>query len=132
DGTIGSCYASAVWGGPVGTLYIGAGATTIGPTSYGGSIRQVNPATGGSILQTRPPRTVGRTPPLDNAGVRARGTFRCVAPTTPTPPRLPSPARGAVGSPGRAGQTGVLGQRVCAGAPLFVPTETNGLHDFPP
>src|SRR5262249_46329134 len=84
DGTIGSCYASAVWGGPVGTLYIGAGATTTGRTSYGGSIRQVNPATGGYIWQTGLPCTAAGTPTLDNAGVLAVGTFRCVAPNPPT------------------------------------------------
>jgi len=131
DGTIGSCYASAVWGGPVGTLYIGAGATTIGPTSYGGSIRQVNPATGGYIWQTGLPCTVAGTPTLDNAGVLAVGTFRCVAPNTPTA-YLINAATGAILTTLPVGSTKVFGQPVFAQGTLFVATETNGLYDFAP
>src|SRR6266704_4585357 len=47
-----SCLASAVWNGQAGALYIGGDPTTIGATSYGGSVRQVNPATGAYIWQT--------------------------------------------------------------------------------
>jgi outer membrane protein assembly factor BamB len=52
DGTTGSCFASADWNAPAGDLYVSGGATTIGTTSYGGSVDEVNPATGAYIWRT--------------------------------------------------------------------------------
>src|SRR6266852_2700448 len=74
-GGTGECIASAVWDGPAGTLYIGGNATTIGALSYGGSIGQVNPATGSYLWHTGLPCSVEGTPSLDSAGVLAVGTF---------------------------------------------------------
>jgi hypothetical protein len=53
-GTLSSCLASAVWDGPAGALYVGGDGATIGGTSFGGSVRQVNPDTGTFIWQTSP------------------------------------------------------------------------------
>ena len=80
-----SCIASAVWNGPSGALYIGGDRTTIGATSYGGSVRQVNPATGAFIWQTGLPCAVMGTPSLDSAGVLAAGTYSCAQPQPPAP-----------------------------------------------
>ncbi len=130
-GMIGSCFASAVWNGPAGTLYIGGGATTIGATSYGGSIRQVNPATGGYIWQTGLPCTVVGTPTLDSAGVLAVSTYRCAAPNTPGAYLIDS-ATGAILTTLPVGASKVFSQPVFAQDALFVATETNGLYDFAP
>lgn len=131
DGTIGSCFASAVWNGPAGALYVSGGATTIGTTSYGGSIDQVNPATGAYIWQSGLPCTVVGTPTLDSAGVLAVGTYRCVSPSTPGA-YLVNAATGAILTTLPVGSTKIFGQPVFAQGTLFVATETNGLYDFAP
>jgi outer membrane protein assembly factor BamB len=130
-GSIGSCFASADWDVVTGGLYLSAGATTIGTTSYGGSIDQVNPATGGYIWQTGLPCTVVGTPTLDSAGVLAVGTYRCVSPNT-AGAYLVDATTGAVLATLPVGSTKVFGQPVFAQGALFVATETNGLYDFTP
>ena len=77
------CLASSVWNGSAGALYIGGDPTVIGGTSYGGSMRQVNPVTGAYMWQTGLPCAVMGTPSLDGAGVLAVGTYICPAGTTP-------------------------------------------------
>ena len=130
-GTIGSCFASADWDAPAGDLYISGGATTIGTTSYGGSIDEVNPATGAYIWQTGLPCTVVGTPTLDSARVLAVGTYRCVSPKTPGA-YLVDAATGAILITLPVGSTKVFAQPVFAQSALFVATETNGLYDFAP
>jgi PQQ-like domain len=130
-GMIGSCFASAVWNGPAGTLYIGGGATTIGSDGFGGSIRQVAPATGGYIWQTGLPCTVVGTPTLDSAGVLAVGTYRCTAPNTPGVYLINS-ATGAMLTALPVGTSKVFSQPVFAQRSLFVATEAKGLYDFAP
>ena len=130
-GMTGSCFASAVWNGPAGTLYIGGGATTIGSTGYGGSVRQVDPATGGYIWQTGLPCTVVGTPTLDSAGVLAVGTYRCTTPNTPGVYLIDS-ATGAMLTALPVGTSKVFSQPVFAQGTLFVATETQGLDDFAP
>jgi hypothetical protein len=76
-GPAGSCLASAVWDGSAGTMYIGGDGTTIGTTSHGGSVRQVNPATGAYVWQAGLPCAVMGTPSLDSAGVLAAATDYC-------------------------------------------------------
>lgn len=125
------CIASAVWNGPAGTLYIAGNATTIGGISYGGSIRQVDPATGGYLWQTGLPCTVTGTPTLDSAGVLAVGTYQCTAPNTPGA-YLIDASTGAILTSLPVGSVHVFGQPVFAQGNLFVATETNGLYDFAP
>ena len=57
-----SCLASAVWDVQTGQMYIGGNTTTIGGTTYGGSVRQVDPSTGHFIWQTGLPCPVMGTP----------------------------------------------------------------------
>jgi outer membrane protein assembly factor BamB len=133
-----SCLASAVWDGPTGQLYVGADTTTIGGTTYGGSVRQVNPSTGAFIWQRGLPCAVMGTPSLDSAGVLAVGTYNCanLSPTSSGPPGayLINAATGTILKtlPVGSTKTKVFGQPVFAQGTLFVATESNGLYNFAP
>jgi len=129
-GTIGSCFASADWDAPAGDLYLSGGATTIGTSGYGGSIDEVNPATGAYIWQTGLPCTVVGTPTLDSAGVLAVGTFYSCHSASDA--YLVDAATGAILTALPVGSTRVFGQPVFAHFTLFVATETHGLYDFAP
>lgn len=117
--------------GQAGTLYLSGNATTIGGTSYGGSIRRVSPATGGYLWQTGLPCAVMGTPVLDGAGVLAAGTYFCPRSAVPGA-YLINAATGALLAALPTGSSRVFGQPVFAQGTLFVPTETNGLYDFAP
>jgi outer membrane protein assembly factor BamB len=68
------CDSSAVWNGT--SLIIGGGAqTTIGTTTYPGSVQALNPATGAAIWQTGLPGTIVGTPTEDGGGVVAAQTY---------------------------------------------------------
>ena len=125
------CVASAVWNGPAGNLYIAGNATTIGGTRYSGSIRQVNPATGGFLWQTGLPCGAIGTPALNSAGVLAVGTYPCTAPNTPGA-YLINASTGAILTALPVGSSRVFSQPVFAQGSLFVATETNGLYAFAP
>jgi len=60
---------------------VAAQATVIGSTTFAGSVRQLDPATGNVLWETGLPNGVLGTPSLDGAGVLAVGTFG--ASTTP-------------------------------------------------
>ena len=105
--------------------------TTIGATTYGGSIRQVNPATGAFIWQTGLHCAVMGTPALDSAGVLAAGTYSCPKSQAPGA-YLIKAATGAVLTTLPTGTSRVFAQPVFAQGTLFVATETNGLYDFAP
>ena len=126
----GQCIASAVWDAAAGTLFIGGNATTIGGTRYGGSIRQVNPATGAFGWQTGLPCAAEGTPSLDSAGVLAAGTYGFG--TCPTGAYLIDAATGAILTTLPVGSARVFAQPVFAQGTLFVATETNGLYNFAP
>ncbi len=126
-----SCLASSVWNGPTGALYIGGDPTTIGATSYGGSVRQVNPATGSYIWQTGLPCSVMGTPSLDSAGVLAAGTYLCPIGST-AGAYLINAATGAVLKTLPVGSGRVFSQPVFAQGTLFVATEAQGLYNFAP
>lgn len=131
DGTFGECIASAVWDATGGTLYAGGGGTTIGGTTYGGSIDKINPATGAYVWRTGLPCRVFGTPTLDSAGVLAVGTFSCTAPNTPAA-YLINAATGKILTTLPVGSTRIFGQPVFAQGTLFVATEANGLYDLAP
>ena len=126
-----SCLASSIWNGQAGALYIGGDPTTIGGISYGGSVRQVNPATGAYIWQTGLPCAVMGTPSLDSAGVLAAGTYRCPTGNTPGA-SLINAATGAILKTLPVSPSRVFGQPVFAQGTLFVATETQGLYNFAP
>jgi len=130
NGTTGSCFASAVWDAPANDLYLSGGATTIGTTKQGGSINEVNPATGKYIWRTGLPCIVVGTPTLDSAGVLAVGTYyRC---HSASDAYLINAATGVILTTLPVGSTKVFSQPVFAQGALFVATETNGLYDFAP
>jgi len=130
-GALSSCIASAVWNGPAGALYLGGDGTTIGGTSYGGSVRQVSPGTGAVSWQTGLPCAVMGTPTLDSAGVLAAGTYSCAQPNTPGA-YLINASTGAILKTLPVGSGRVFGQPVFAQGSLFVATEAHGLYDFAP
>ncbi len=130
-GALSSCLAGAVWDGSGGALYVGGDGATIGGTSFGGSVRQVNPDTGAFRWQTGLPCAVMGTPTLDSAGVLAAGTYSC--PGTRTPGAyLINASTGAILKTLPVGSSPVFGQPVFAQGTLFVATETRGLYDFAP
>lgn len=73
------CIAAAVYDGQ--HLFVAAGATTIGGTSYNGSIDEVDPATGSVLWATGLPAGVDGSPTLDGAGILAVATFALRGPT---------------------------------------------------
>jgi outer membrane protein assembly factor BamB len=126
-----SCLASAIWNGQAGDLYAAGDPTTIGGTSYGGSLRQVNPATGAYTWQTGLPCSVMGTPSLDSAGVLAAGTYLCPAGNTPGA-YLINATTGAILKTLPVGSSRVFSQPVFAQGTLLVATETQGLYNFAP
>ena len=130
-GARGTCLSSAVWDGPAGTLYLSGNGTTIGGTKAGGSVGQVNPATGAFLWRTGLPCAVMGTPSLDSAGALAAGPYRCVKPATPGA-YLINAAAGAILTALPAGGSKVFAQPVFAQGALLLATETAGLYDFAP
>ena len=127
----GICLSSAVWDGPGGALYLSGNPTTIGGTSFGGSVGQVNPSTGAFLWHTGLPCAVMGTPSLDSAGVLAVATYGCTKPGTPGA-YLVSAATGAILSTLPVGANKVFAQPVFAQGTLFVATESGGLYDLAP
>ncbi len=126
-----SCLASAVWNGPAGALYVGADGTTIGGTSFGGSVRQLDPRTGDPAWQAGLPCAVMGTPALDSAGVLAAGTYIC--PTgAPAGAYLLNATTGAILRTLPVGSGRVFAQPVFAQRALFVATEAHGLYALAP
>jgi outer membrane protein assembly factor BamB len=125
------CIDSAVWDASAGALYIGGNQTTIGGVSYGGSISQINPATGAFAWRTGLPCGVRGTPTLDQAGVLGVGTYTCTSPSTPGA-YLINATTGTILAKLPTGSSPVFGQLVFDQGVLLVATETNGLYGFAP
>jgi outer membrane protein assembly factor BamB len=130
-GPVNWCLGSSVWDGRAGAMYIGADATTIDGVSYGGSIGEVNPATGSYIWHTGLPCSVEGTPSLDSAGVIGVGTYTCPASVSPGA-YLVNASTGAVLKSLPVGSSKIFGQLVFAQGALFVATANRGLYDFAP
>ena len=126
-----SCLASSVWNGPAGALYIGGDPTTISGTSYGGSVRQVNPATGAYLWQTGLPCAVMGTPSLDSAGVLAAGTYLCPAGNTPGAYLINATTGAILKTLPVSSGPGLQPAGLRPGT-LFVATATQGLYNFTP
>jgi hypothetical protein len=110
---------------------LGSNATTIGGTSYAGSIRQADPATGAYISQTGLPCPVEGTPSLDSAGVLAADTYG-YANCNSFGAYMINAATGAILITLPVGSARVFAQPVFAQGTLFVATEANGLYNFAP
>lgn len=67
------CIAAPVWNGK--RLYFGAASTTIGSTTYPGSVQERSAATGRLIWATGLPNGVNGSPSMDAGGVLTVGTF---------------------------------------------------------
>ena len=115
-----SCLASSVWDSRKGTLYIGGDVTTIGGTSYGGSVRRVSPASGAFGWQTGLPCAVMGTPTLDSAGVLAVGTYTCTGGNIPSA-YLIDTATGVILKTLPVGSSRVFSQPVFAQTPCSSP-----------
>ena len=127
----GLCIASAVWDGQTRQLFIAGNATTIGGTSFGGSVSEVDPGTGTDLWQTGLPCSDAGTPSLDSAGVLAVATWGCTAPNTPGAYLLDA-ATGAILTTLPMGKSRIFSQPVFAQGTLFVATQAGGLYDFAP
>lgn len=68
-----SCLTAPVWDGA--RLFVAGPPTTIGGTSYSGSVRQLNPATGAVIWARGLNGIILGSPTLDGSGVLAAGTY---------------------------------------------------------
>jgi outer membrane protein assembly factor BamB len=130
-GSLSSCIASALWDGQTNQLFIGGDATTINGTSYGGSIRQVDPQSGAFLWQTGLPCSVMGTPTLDGAGVLAAATYGCPSGATPGAYLLNS-TTGAILKTLPVGTSKIFAQPVFAQSTLFVATTAGGLYNFAP
>jgi len=130
-GPAGLCLASSVWDGQGNRLFIAGNATTIGGTSFGGSVREVDPATGAFIWESGLPCAEVGTPSLDSAGVLAVGTWSCTQPNTPGAYLLDA-ATGTILTTLPTGTSRVFSQPVFAQGTLFVATQTKGLYNFAP
>jgi outer membrane protein assembly factor BamB len=86
------CNAAAVYDGRY--LYVSGPPTTIGGTTYAGSIRRLDPATGAPLWQTGLPNGVLGTPTMNGGGVIAVGTYDDTA--TPNAIYLISAATGRI------------------------------------
>jgi polyvinyl alcohol dehydrogenase (cytochrome) len=69
------CASAAIWDG-TNLIEGGGAATTIGGTTYQGSVQSLNPATGAPVWQTGLPGTVVGSPTEDGAGVVAAQTYQ--------------------------------------------------------
>jgi len=130
-GPAGLCLASSVWDGQGHRLFVAGNATTIGGASFGGSVREVDPATGAFVWQTGLPCAEVGTPSLDSAGVLAVGTWSCTPPNTPGAYLLDA-ATGAILTTLPTGTSRVFSQPVFAQGTLFVASQTKGLYNFAP
>lgn len=69
----GNCDAAPLFDGT--NLFLAGITTTINGVQHAGSVREVNPATGGIIWPTGLPGTIIGTPGMDGAGVIAASSY---------------------------------------------------------
>ncbi len=115
------CDAAAVWNGK--HLFVAGNKTTINGTTFAGSIRMVNPATGDYLWQRGLSGAPIGTPTLDGAGVLAVTEYVKAGQLVII--------NAATGSVLRTIATGPdFGQPVFADALMLVPTQNNGLRAY--
>jgi outer membrane protein assembly factor BamB len=119
------CISSAVWDQATSQLFLSGNSTTINGTSYGGSVQEVNPATGKPIWHTGLSGTVLGTPTLDGSGVLAVAT--CDFLGAPNAVYLIHASSGQIISTVSTGNTPDFAQPVFADSYLFVATVGHGL-----
>lgn len=113
---VGECDAAAVWDGR-NLIAAGAGTTTIGGTTYKGSVQSLNPATGVPVWQTGLPGSVIGSPTEDGAGLVAAQVY---GPASATGVFLLNAETGAVVDKIPLPNSPLFGQAVFAGKELLV------------
>jgi polyvinyl alcohol dehydrogenase (cytochrome) len=111
-------------------LYVAGSATTIGGTSYPGSIDELNATTGAIIWATGLPAQVFGTPSLDGAGLLAVGTYS--PGTGPQADYLLDPSTGAILATVSNGDSSQFAQPVFADQYLLIATDSAGLYAYKP
>lgn len=71
----GQCSAAAIWDGV--HLFVASNGTTVRGAAVGGSVRELNPATGKPIWETGLSNPILGSPTLDGSGVLAVATYNC-------------------------------------------------------
>ncbi|MFL5798518.1 MAG: PQQ-binding-like beta-propeller repeat protein [Actinomycetota bacterium] len=77
----GRCLVGAVWNAPRRQLLVGGPRTRVGDTTYPGSIRRLDPATGKIVWQRGLPGRVIGTPTMDGSNVLAVATYEFASAT---------------------------------------------------
>jgi polyvinyl alcohol dehydrogenase (cytochrome) len=111
-------------------LYVAGSATTIGGTSYPGSIDELNAATGAIVWATGLPSQVLGTPSLDGAGLLAVGTY--ADGSDPQADYLLDPTTGAIVATVSNGDSSQFAQPVFADQYLLIATDSAGLYAYEP
>jgi outer membrane protein assembly factor BamB len=111
-------------------LYVAGEATTIGGTSFAGSIDELNAATGAITWATGLSAPVIGTPSLDGAGVLSVGTYG----SSPEPQAdyLLDPATGTILATLSNGGSPQFAQSVFADGFLFLATAKAGMYAYQP
>lgn len=123
-----SCIGGLSWDGQ--NLCQGSNTTTIGGTTYPGSIRALGPATGSVVWERGLPSNVITTPTINGSGL-AVGTFNLAAPTTNTA-YLINTANDAVLRTFSGLNGGVSSQLVFADDFVLVPSVSSGMKAYRP
>jgi outer membrane protein assembly factor BamB len=121
SGGPGECDAAPIWDGS--HLYLSTNATTIGGTAVGGSVQEVNTATGAPLWQTGVTGAVIGTPGMDGAGVIAAATYG----SSSNGVFLINAATGALLNTIHYAKSATFGQPVFADNYLFVASKGKGL-----
>jgi outer membrane protein assembly factor BamB len=125
-GTPAQCSSAAIWDGT--WLYYAGNQTTIGGTSYRGSVRRIDPATGAFSWQRGLPNTVIGSPSLNGAGLLAAGTFDSSA--TPNAVYLVDAATGSIVRTFSTTGGKFFSQPVFADGWLYTGNSTKGLTAY--
>jgi hypothetical protein len=125
------CIAAAVWNGK--DLFLAGPRTTIGGTSYLGSIREVNPATGQIIWATGLSGGVDGSPTLDGKGILAVATYQFTSGAANAVYLLNAKTGAIVATLGAGGvANGEFSQPVFANQYVFAATYGDGLTAYAP
>jgi len=123
------CIAAAIWDGT--RLFAACNLTKIGVTTYDGSVRQLDPATGGVIWERGLDGAVLGSPTLDGAGVIAASTWKGAGPKKKATTYLLDAASGQVLKDyPTSGGSSVFGQPVFADGDLLVASIDQGLFAY--
>jgi hypothetical protein len=121
----GLCLAGAVWDGT--RLFLAGNATTINGTSYNGSIRKLNPATGVPIWERGLSGIVLGSPTENGSGVLAVGSWDYTG--APNRIWLVNASNGDILKTINV-NSATFGQQVFADAYLLVPSQKKGLFAY--